>query len=214
MSAIGQLGGYVQGQITSDISTGIDINARNLGNVISQNLTRANQSEQNMLTGTNAAANRDLAKWASQGDYQQQIAAINASVRDAQITPPSVSSANGGDPFNWIMNGALVFAKLKMVSVDVIRRQGQFWERYGYACDFFLSQLPPRLQTMNRFSYWKCHDVRIVSSSCPQMYIDTLRGILEKGVTVWHSPMSDSEFYGDVSLDNEAIIWDKEGSLK
>ena len=214
LGGIGQLGGYVQGQVTSDISASIDVNARNMGNVISQNLTRANQSEQNMLTGTNAAANRDLAKWASQGDYQQQIAAINASVRDAQITPPSVSSASGGDPFNWIMNGALVFAKLKMVSVDVIRRQGQFWERYGYACDFFLSQLPSRLQAMDRFTYWKCHDVRIVSSSCPQMYIDTLRGILEKGVTVWHSPMSDSEFYGDVSIDNEAIIWDKEGNFR
>jgi hypothetical protein len=213
LSAIGQLGGYVQGQVTSDISTGIDINARNLSNVISQNLTRANQSEQNALTGTNAAANRDLAKWASQGDYQQQIAAINASVKDAQITPPSVSGATGGDAFNWIMNGALIFAKLKMVGQDVIRRQGQFWERYGYACDFFLSQLPDRLQVMTRFSYWKCQDVRIVSSACPQTYIDTLRGMLEKGVTVWHSPMSDSEFYGDVSIDNEAIIWDKNGTL-
>lgn len=213
LSAIGQLGGYVQGQVTSDISTGIDINARNLSNVISQNLTRANQSEQNALTGTNAAANRDLAKWASQGDYQQQIASLNASVKDAQITSPSVSGATGGDPFNWIMNGALIFAKLKMVGQDVIRRQGQFWERYGYACDFFLSQLPDRLQAMTRFSYWKCQDVRIVSSACPQTYIDTLRGMLEKGVTVWHSPMSDSEFYGDVSIDNEAIIWDKNGTL-
>jgi hypothetical protein len=213
LSAIGQLGGYVQGQVTSDISTGIDINARNLSNVISQNLTRANQSEQNALAGTNAAANRDLAKWASQGDYQQQIASLNASVKDAQITSPSVSGATGGDPFNWIMNGALIFAKLKMVGQDVIRRQGQFWERYGYACDFFLSQLPDRLQAMTRFSYWKCQDVRIVSSACPQTYIDTLRGMLEKGVTVWHSPMSDSEFYGDVSIDNEAIIWDKNGNL-
>lgn len=213
LSAIGQLGGYVQGQVTSDISTGIDINARNLSNVISQNLTRANQSEQNALAGTNAAANRDLAKWASQGDYQQQIASLNASVKDAQITSPSVSGATGGDPFNWIMNGALIFAKLKMVSQDVIRRQGQFWERYGYACDFFLSQLPDKLQAMTRFSYWKCQDVRIVSSACPQTYIDTLRGMLEKGVTVWHSPMSDSEFYGDVSIDNEAIIWDKNGAL-
>lgn len=213
LSAIGQLGGYVQGQVTSDISTGIDINARNLSNVISQNLTRANQSEQNALAGTNAAANRDLAKWASQGDYQQQIASLNASVKDAQITSPSVSGATGGDPFNWIMNGALIFAKLKMVGQDVIRRQGQFWERYGYACDFFLSQLPDRLQAMTRFSYWKCQDVRIVSSACPQTYIDTLRGMLEKGVTVWHSPMSDSEFYGDVSIDNEAIIWDKNGTL-
>lgn len=208
LGGIGKLGGYVQGQVTSDISTGIDINARNMSNVISQNLTRANQSEQNALTGSNAAANRDLANWAAQGDYQQQIASLNASVKDSQITPPSVSGATGGDAFNWIMNGALVFAKLKMVSTDVIRRQGQFWERYGYACDFFLSQLPPRLQTMDRFSYWKCQDVRISSSACPQVYIDTLRGMLEKGVTVWHEPMEDGEAYGDVSINNKAIHWD------
>lgn len=211
LGGIGQLGGYVQGQVTSDISTGIDINARNLSNVISQNLTRANQSEQNMLTGTNAAANRDLAKWASQGDYQQQIAAINASVKDAQITPPSVSGASGGDAFNWIMNGAVIFCKLKLVSTDVLRRQGQFWERYGYACDFFLSNLPDRLRVMDRFSYWKCKDVRIYSSACPQTYVDTLRGILEKGVTVWHSPMYREEKFGDVSLDNAPIDWDQEG---
>nr|DAR18429.1 MAG TPA: Major tail protein [Caudoviricetes sp.] len=211
LGGIGQLGGYVQGQVTSDISTAIDINARNMGNVISQNLTRANQSEQNMLTGTNAAANRDLAKWASQGDYQQQIAAINASVKDAQITPPSVSGASGGDAFNWIMNGAVIFCKLKMVSTDVIRRQGQFWERYGYACDFFLSNLPDKLRVMDRFSYWKCKDVRIYSSACPQTYVDTLRGILEKGVTVWHSPMYREEKFGDVSLDNAPINWDLEG---
>lgn len=212
LKGIGQLGGYVQGQVTSDISTGIDINARNMSNVISQNLTRANQSEQNALTGSNASANRDLAKWAAQGDYQQQIASINASVKDSQITPPSVSGASGGDAFNWVMNGAIIFCKLKMVSTDVIRRQGQFWERYGYACDFFLSSLPDKLKVMDRFSYWKCKDVRIYSSACPQIYVDTLRGILEKGVTVWHSPMRDGEKFGDVSIDNEPINWDKEGN--
>lgn len=208
---IGQLGGYVQGQITSDISTGIDINARNLSNVISQNTQRANQSEQNMLTGNNAAANRDLANWAAQGDYQQSIAAINAQVKDSQITPPSVSGASGGDAFNWIMNGAVIFCKLKMVGTDVIRRQGQFWERYGYACEFFLSVLPAKLQVMNRFSYWKCKDVRVTTSACPQLYVDTIRGILEKGVTVWHNPLKSDEKFGDVSLDNEPINWDSEG---
>lgn len=213
LKGIGQLGGYVQGQVTSDISTGIDINARNLSNVISQNTQRANQGEQNMLTGNNAAANRDLANWAAQGDYQQSIAAINAQVKDSQITPPSVSGATGGDAFNWVMNGAVIFCKLKMVGTDVIRRQGQFWERYGYACDFFLSNLPPRLQTMERFSYWKCKDVRVTTSACPQVYVDTIRGILEKGVTVWHEPLKSGEKFGDVSLDNEPINWDTSEGL-
>ena len=103
--------------------------------------------------------------------------------------------------------------KLKMVSTDVIRRQGQFWERYGYACDFFLSNLPDKLRVMDRFSYWKCKDVRIYSSACPQTYVDTLRGILEKGVTVWHSPMYREEKFGDVSLDNAPINWEPEGGF-
>jgi hypothetical protein len=209
ISAIGQLGGYVQGQVTSDISTSIDINARNLGNVISQNLTRANQSEQNMLTGTNAAANRDLAKWASQGDYQQQIASINASVRDAEITPPTVSSSIGGDAFNWLINGAIIQTRMRMVSPDIILRQGAFWERYGYAVNTFINKLPSKLRCMDRFTYWKCQNVRVTSSSTPQTYIDTLRGILEKGVTVWHSPVSSGETTASVAEKNSPINWEK-----
>lgn len=209
LGAIGQLGGYVQGQVTSDISTGIDINARNLSNVISQNLTRANQSEQNMLTGTNAAANRDLAKWASQGDYQQQIASINASVRDAEITPPSVSGSIGGDAFNWIINGAVLQTRMRMVSPDIILRQGAFWERYGYAVNVFINNLPSKLRCMSRFTYWKCQNVRVNSTAIPQNYVDTLRGILEKGVTVWHEPVRSGETVASVAEKNEPINWEK-----
>lgn len=209
-SAIGQLGSYFAGQVTSDITTGIDINARNMNNTINANLARANQSEQNALAGTNAQANRDLAKWAAQGDYQQSIAAINASVRDAEITPPTVSGATGGDAFNWIINGAVIQTRLRMVSPDIILKQGMFWERYGYAVNTFMRQLPARLRCMTRFTYWKCQNTRITSSSVPQMYIETLRGILEKGVTVWHSPPQNTETVDLLAMDNAPINWEKE----
>ena len=204
---IGQLGGYVQGQITSDISTGIDINARNMGNVISQNTTRANQMEQNGLATANANANRNLANWAASGDYQQQIGALNASIRDSMVTPPSISGASGGDAFNWLINGAVVYTRMRMVSPDVILKQGAYWERYGYAVNQFIEKLPDRLKCMSRFTYWKCTAVRATSSAVPQVYIETIRGIMEKGTTVWHEPPTVNETVQHVAAVNKAVDW-------
>lgn len=207
LKGIGQLGGYVQGQITSDISTGIDINARNMGNVISQNTTRANQMEQNGLATANANANRNLANWAASGDYQQQIGALNASIRDSMVTPPSISGSIGGDAFNWLINGAVVYTRMRMVSPDVILKQGAYWERYGYAVNQFIEKLPDRLKCMDRFTYWKCTAVRASSSAVPQVYIETVRGIIEKGVTVWHEPPAANETVQYVASINKAVNW-------
>lgn len=207
LKGIGQLGGYVQGQITSDISTGIDINARNMGNVISQNTTRANQMEQNGLATANANANRNLANWAASGDYQQQIGALNASIKDSMVTPPSVSGATGGDAFNWLINGAVFQTRMRMVSPEVILKQGEYWERYGYAVNRFISKLPDRLRCMTRFTYWKCTAVRATSSAVPQVYVETVRGILEKGVTVWHQPPAPDEHVQYVATINRAVNW-------
>ena len=207
LKGIGQLGGYVQGQVTSDISTGIDINARNMGNVISQNTTRANQMESNGLATANASANRNLANWAASGDYQQQIGALNSSIRDSMVTPPSISGAIGGDAFNWLINGAVIYTRMRMVSPDVILRQGAFWERYGYAVNQFIEKLPDKLKCMDRFTYWKCTAVRAISSAVPQVYIETMRGILEKGVTVWHEPPAANETVQYVAAVNRAVNW-------
>lgn len=202
------LGGYMQNQISSDINTGIDINARNMGNVISQNLTRANQSESNMLTGSNAKANLDLANYAARGDYSNAIASINAGIQDTETVSPSIGGAVGGDAFNWVHNGAVVYARLRMVDPAAIIRQGDMWARYGYTVNISINQFPKRLQCMDRFSYWKCLDVRLKSAKCPQMFIETIRGILEKGVTVWHEPLKEGELLDKVMVDNTTISWE------
>lgn len=209
-AAFGGLGSYFQGQVTSDITTGIDINARNMGNVISQNLTRANQSEQNFLTGSNAKANLDLANYAARGDYSNTIASINASVADTETVPPSVSGAIGGDAANWVQNGAVIYSRLRMVDPAAIIRQGDMWARYGYMTNLSIGYMPHRLQCMDRFTYWKCLDVRLKSAICPQIFADTIRGILEKGVTVWHQPMDEGEDLDDVMVDNKPITWKEE----
>lgn len=210
LAGIGKLGSYVQDQVSNDINTGIDINARNMGNVISQNVTRANQSEQNALVGSNAKANLDLANYAARGDYSNAIESINASVADTETVSPTIGSGVGGDAFNWVQNGAVLYTRLRMVDQAAIIRQGDMWSYFGYAVNRVMQRLPKRLQCMKRFSYWKCLDVRIATAACPQFFVETLRGILEKGVTVWHDPLKPGEYIDDVAIANEPIEWIKE----
>lgn len=96
---------------------------------------------------------------------------------------------------------------MRMVSPDVILKQGTFWERYGYAVNQFIERLPKKLKCMDRFTYWKCTAVRAVSSAVPQVYIETIRGILEKGVTVWHEPPTANETVQHVATINKAVNW-------
>ena len=48
--------------------------------------------------------------------------------------------------------------------------------------------LPARLKCMSHFAYWKCQDVELVRGAMPEEFRLTLKGILEKGVTVWSDP--------------------------
>ena len=45
-----------------------------------------------------------------------------------------------------------------------------------------------RLNCMTHFTYWKLKELYLVSSECPELYRKTIRGIFEKGVTVWKDP--------------------------
>ena len=42
---------------------------------------------------------------------------------------------------------------------------------------------------MQNFTYWKLAETNLLpESNCPQNYRNTIRGIFEKGVTVWRNP--------------------------
>ena len=41
---------------------------------------------------------------------------------------------------------------------------------------------------MSKFTYWKMHELYVRSAKCPEEFRLTIKGIFEKGVTVWKSP--------------------------
>lgn len=199
-------------QVTQTLLQGAsDVLSMNLGGLISPfksyfNASNENEMFQNTL-GTNTQIANDnyfLANNIIQGDYENTIAGINATVQDAALTQPSVSGANGGDAFN-ISNG--LFGYDIRYKTPVKRYQyilAAYWGRYGYAYHQYVKP-PKNLKCMKYFTYWKLKDSYITTAKADETSKNVIRAIFERGVTVWNKadeigtidPMDNWELYGD-----------------
>lgn len=138
-----------------------------------------------------AGQNLDYAKYAARGDYANQIAAINATVQDAALQAPSTVGQMGGQGFMW-KNGLVGFAvNYKTAGGAAMRTVCDFWARYGYKIQRFYNfgnANMTALKIMNHFSYWKVSETYITCAKANEAEKDAIRGVLEKGVTVWGNP--------------------------
>lgn len=144
-----------------------------------------------VLARETAMYNRDTnaayGAFAAHGDYANEIAGINARVQDAKLIQPTTSGQLGGEAslianFKWG-----VFTKFKTLQPAVMATIGEFWLRYGYAINRF-GKMPADFKVMSKFTYWKLRETYITSASCPETFKQAIRGIFEKGVTVWTNP--------------------------
>lgn len=182
-------------------STTIQYTANNRSTEIS-NMLASQTATNNYNTGKYVAdTNLSYGNFAAQGDYQQAIAAINAQVQDAEVIAPSISGNAGGDAFMIAKGYFGVTLKIKRIKDAFLRTVGEYWLRYGYAYNGFVN-VPVSLMCCKNFTYWKMTQCYIFSSSVPEEYRQTIRGIFEKGVTVWADPAKMGRI--DVA-DNEVI---------
>lgn len=138
--------------------------------------------------------NKSLADWAAKGDYANEIAGQLAKYQDLEMTPPSMSGQYGGEVATWAMGNWTgvqspyrLTGRIKTITRDVINRIGEFWARYGYQLNRYVNV--GDLMLMTELTYWQLRDVHI--SATPGMseeYLDALRGIFEKGVTIYDDP--------------------------
>lgn len=152
----------------------------NLTGLTAMNNTQAMQSNI-------ASQNLDLAQWAAQGDYENAIAKINATVQDAALTAPSVIGQSGGNGFSMSNGLFIVQIRYKMLDENHMRIIGEYWLRYGYAVREFMTP-PEDLCCMEHFTYWKMLETSIECARADETSKETIRGIFEKGVTVWRNP--------------------------
>ena len=143
--------------------------------------------------------NLSYAKWANNGDYQNAIAGINSRVQDAKLLSPTMSGQIGGEPFMYIANaGFKVQINFRVLQENMYQMIGDYWLRYGYAVNRFINMAQNRLSLFSKFTYWKVKDMKLgAGTRCPELYKNTIRGIFEKGVTVYLKPdyIRDTDIY-------------------
>jgi hypothetical protein len=157
------------------------------GTAISNAARNASTGAQVGTAGYMRDTNKNLADWAAKGDYANAIAGINAKVQDSHMTQPSVGGQYGGEALN-ISNDNVGFSlRWKMLNLNAMRKIGDFWLRYGYAIEQFIP-MPTNLMVMSKFTYWKLTETYISQAPIPESFKQIIRGIFEKGVTVWADP--------------------------
>lgn len=183
---IGGVGGAVQGGLRiweTDIQNG-----RNAMLTAQSNANA--QGQLNVAQGVargNRDANRALADWAARGDYQQAIAGQNAAIQDTLNTPPSVAAMPQGSVDAVVRDRFAITLKVKMIDSGTMNRVGEFWLRYGYNIGEYMTP-PANGMVMQKFTYWKMTECNLKTAPMPESFRDALRGMFEKGITLWVDP--------------------------
>jgi len=134
-------------------------------------------------------ANKGLADFGARGDYATQIATINAKVEDMALTPPFTAGAAGGESFLLTMtNGINLYFIMKTISPGAMNRIGEYWLRYGYSVNTYIRNIPQDLMCMSNFTYWRFSETVLIFTYAPEWVKNAIRGMFEKGVTVWSDP--------------------------
>ena len=184
---VGGITSAVLGAANAAADYAIGSNQNTQSTAINNNLAMSQNAATVARMAYNRDTNKQYADWAANGDYENAIRSINAKVQDAKMIQPTTSGQVGGEAFNLATTGWNVWMKVKQIDNAAMRMVGDYWLRYGYAVNRF-SKLPSNLKCMTRFTYWKLKETYLVSSSCPEMFKATIRGIMEKGVTIWNNP--------------------------
>lgn len=150
-----------------------------------------NQAQANQF----ATQNKTLADWAARGDYQNAVAGIDATVQDAALTQPSQSGQMAGDGFNLANGMMIVQIRYKTITTQMQEIVGNYFLKYGYAIRQYL--VPQKdFMCMEKYTYWKMLDTSIICSTADEGVKNAIRGIFEKGVTVWRNPTDIGRTYG------------------
>jgi hypothetical protein len=201
MGGVGSQAGGIAGAATGMLQAGNSANASLQAAVIANSARGESAISDIQTAGSVRDTNNAFATMAAKGDYANAIAGVQAKLQDARMLQPSTSGQFGGDAFNLINNKFGYSLRWKMTNLNALRTLGNYWLRYGYAINQFI-QMPDSLHCMTKFTYWKLSETYISRGAFPEGFKQVIRGVFEKGVTVWRNP----DDIGNTSLaDNQPL---------
>lgn len=182
----GGAGGLASG-VAGAMSTGLNVDAQNRALAARTNTAYGAANIDQGLGMAMRDSNKGMADWAARGDYANSRSAMDAKIHDTALIPHGMSGQYGGESFNLANDEVDLTLRFKMIDQASIAIVGEFWLRHGYPVRRS-ARIPNDLRVMDKFSYWKLSEIYIRSGGMPETYKQAIRGILEKGVTVWNNP--------------------------
>jgi len=165
MGSIGSLAsGNIGGAISGGISGGVNT-ALNYG----QTTENANNdlSNSNLMNTT---------------DYQNTIASINASVRDAQVQPNTAKGSTNQCGLDMARNTATFYIEQNGIKPEYARIVDTHWQMFGYKVNRMGT---PYLNSRQKWNYIKTVGCNI-TGEIPHEDIDEMQHIFDNGITIWH----------------------------
>lgn len=134
----------------------------------------------------NASASRDQSVDNAKRVMMNTRSNTNAAWRDLLNHAAQPVGAYGGDNFRQATGLDTMTVKIVTEDNGAIAAAGDYMLRYGIASNKLYNK--PNLTPCNHFTYWQAEDVWLTNDIAGNDALDTIRGRLTDGVTIWTDP--------------------------
>lgn len=143
-------------------------------------------SERSKNTAVTISANsRSLAGRINIANRNLGVHGVNNALRQSKFDN-MFTAGSTGDVSGWDSSRAKIQYHIKTQDADSIAKAGDYFLKYGYKYDGVINFTG--FNIMNHFTYWKCSDIWLDSTSVNNNIVKQIRAILMNGVTVWRNP--------------------------
>ena len=164
-----------------------------IGSGISGNLTQKHLSENRNINNEFTTQNWLLNEY-------EITANKNAKMRDMLNTPLCIKSSGNDTLFN-LRNSR---ERIDLIEYELLpsakNRLSNYFKRYGYKYNRY-TQLGNCVYARPHYNYVKTHVANIPSEKVPHKYLEEIKSIFNRGITLWHMDNNTEIF--DYEVDND-----------
>lgn len=145
------------------------------------NLMRSYDLSEGQRAGYNL--NNQIANENLMINAEQQIGLTNAKLEDINNIPPTISNLGNNALFDLGNKVNGVYVICKTIRDEYSERLETYFKMFGYKVNTLEI---PNTKSRESFNYIKTIDAKI-NGNIPNNYLNVLKGIFDKGVTIWHT---------------------------
>jgi len=140
--------------------------------------------------------NNDIANENLKINAEQAIGMTQAKIADINNIPPTVSNLGNNTMFDTGWKNMHFYVMVKTVREEYATQLTNYFKMFGYK----VNKLEvPNTKSRQYYNYIKTVDANIIGN-IPSNDLNVIKGIFDKGVTIWHS-----ENVGDYSVNNVEV---------